>query len=167
MEVTFRPARPDDLAAIVALLADDVLGSGREHVGAEVDPAYVRAFEAIAADPRQLLVVATRGEEVCGTVQVSCLPTLTHRGGERAQLEGVRVASSARGEGVGRAMVAWVVDEARRRGCRTVQLTTDRRRPDARRFYESLGFEATHDGMKLALPTTVPRAATSPPQGVD
>ncbi len=152
MVVTFGRARADDVGAIVELLADDVLGAGREQRDGPLDPAYVRAFAAIDEDPRQLLVVARRGEVVCGTVQVSFIPSLTHRGTERAQLEGVRVAASVRGEGVGRAMVTWVVDQARRRGCGLVQLTTDRRRPEARRFYESLGFVATHEGMKLPLP---------------
>jgi GNAT superfamily N-acetyltransferase len=153
MEVTFRRAEHPDLPAIVGLLADDPLGEAREQAlaGGAVDPAYESAFAAIDEDPRQLLVVAARGEQVVGTLQLSFIPSLTFTGGERAQVEGVRVAATERGRGLGRQMLAWSIDEARRRGCRMVQLTTNEARPDARRFYESLGFEATHVGMKLPL----------------
>jgi ribosomal protein S18 acetylase RimI-like enzyme len=150
MDVSFRRATTDDLAAIVALLADDVLGRQREKPGAP-SVAYQRAFAAIDADPRQLLVVADADGEVVGTLQLTFIPGLTYEGGERAQIEGVRIASTTRSEGLGRQMVGWAVDQARNRGCRLVQLTADKRRADAIRFYESLGFTATHEGMKLHL----------------
>ena len=148
MTVTFRRATAADVDAVVALLADDVLGAGRESPG---DPAYAAAFAAIDADPNQLLVVGAADGAVVATAQVSFVPSLTRGGTWRAQLEGVRVASTQRGSGVGAAMVEWCLDRARERGCRLAQLTTDRQRPDALRFYESLGFVASHDGLKLDL----------------
>ncbi|WP_245794329.1 GNAT family N-acetyltransferase [Geodermatophilus nigrescens] len=137
-----------DLPAVVALLTDDVLGAGRE----TADPApYERAFAAVDADPAHLLVVADDGGTVAGTLQLSFLPGLSRGGALRAQVEGVRVAAAARGRGLGEAMLRWCAAEARRRGAALLQLTTDVRRPDARRFYERLGFEASHVGMKLPL----------------
>jgi GNAT superfamily N-acetyltransferase len=148
----FRRARREDVPAIVRLLADDPLGAGRELLGeAELPEAYWRAFDAIAADPRQLLVVGELEGRVVGTLQLSFIPSLTYRGGERAQIEAVRIEAGSRGRGLGRAMVRWAIEQARLRGCRLVQLTTDRRRPDALRFYESLGFRPSHTGLKLPL----------------
>lgn len=156
MEPIFRAAGPADLAAIVALLADDDLGRTREAAPAggeaETAPAYRAAFDAITADPRQLLAVVDDGTgRVVGTLQLTFLPYLTYQGGTRAQIEAVRIASGLRGTGVGTRFLRWAIDTARQRGCHLVQLTTDKRRPDAFRFYESLGFEATHEGMKLHL----------------
>jgi GNAT superfamily N-acetyltransferase len=150
-EAIFRPAQRADVPAIVALLADDPIGAGRETLTEDVDAAYWRAFDAIDADPRNTLVVADLDGEVVATMQLTFVPSLTRRGGERAEIEGVRVAASQRGAGLGRRMIGWAVDEARARGCALVQLTTDKRRADAHRFYESLGFTATHEGMKLIL----------------
>jgi GNAT superfamily N-acetyltransferase len=152
VEPTFRRARRPDLRAIVELLADDALGGSRERVGPGPLPAsYAAAFDAIDADDRELLVVADLDGEVVGTLQLSFLPSLTYGGAERAQVEAVRVATRLRGQGVGRRMLEWAVDVARDRGCRIVQLTTDKRREDAARFYESIGFVASHEGMKLHL----------------
>lgn len=153
MTVAFRRAERGDLPAIVRLLAEDPLGKDREQVTDDeaVADSYSRAFQAISDDERQLLVVAVMGDRVVGTLQLSFIPYLTFAGGERAQIEAVRIVAAERGRGLGRQMIDWGVDEARRRGCHLVQLTTNRARPDARRFYESLGFEATHDGMKLHL----------------
>jgi GNAT superfamily N-acetyltransferase len=140
--------------AIVRLLADDPLGSTRETAnGDQIPDAYWRAFQAIDADPHQLLMVAEADGQIVGTLQLTFIPSLTHTGGERAQIEGVRVAARHRGRGLGREMVLWAIERARARGCRLVQLTTDKRRPEAVRFYESLGFRPTHVGMKLSLPT--------------
>jgi len=146
--VIFRDARRDEVPRIVALLADDVLGAGRE---AEVDDAYWAAFDDIAADPRNRLIVAEADGLLAGTLQLTFLPGLSRHGTLRAQIEGVRVAAPWRGQGLGRAMIEWAVDEARRNGCGLVQLTSDKRRADAIRFYESLGFEPTHEGLKLPL----------------
>ncbi|RJL30950.1 GNAT family N-acetyltransferase [Bailinhaonella thermotolerans] len=149
MSVIFRLARRDDVAAIVALLADDVLGAGRE-AAADLD-VYLRAFDAVAADPNNELIVADAGGEVAGTMQLTFIPGLSRSGTLRAQIEAVRVAADRRGEGLGRTMIEWGIARAAERGCGLVQLTTDKKRPDALRFYESLGFTASHEGLKLAL----------------
>lgn len=144
----FRAATAEDVPAIVALLADDVLGAAREAPG---DPAYTAAFAAIAADPNQLLAVADIGGRVVGCLQLTFLPGLSHRGAWRGQIESVRIAADQRGTGLGRRFFDWAIEQCRARGCRMVQLTTDKSRADARRFYESVGFRASHEGMKLAL----------------
>jgi GNAT superfamily N-acetyltransferase len=150
--VRIRKARRDDVAAIVALLADDALGAAREVVSDPPAEGYDRAFDAIAADPRNLLVV---GEDDAGrvvaTLQMTFIPGLSNQGAELALIEAVRVASGLRGGGLGRKLVGWALDEARRRGCRFVELFTHASRVDAQRFYETLGFEKSHAGMRRAL----------------
>ena len=137
------------MPAIVALLADDVLGAGRE--AAADDDVYQAAFEQVTADPRSWLIVAEEGGQVAGTLQLTVLPGLSRRGMLRAQIEAVRVAAPARGQGLGRAMIEWAIGQARDQGCGMVQLTSDKHRRDAVRFYESLGFTASHEGLKLPL----------------
>lgn len=149
--LTFRRAASDDLAAIVALLADDPIGGGRESAGPHLDPVYADAFAAIERDPNQLLAVAERAGKVIGCLQLSFIPGLTRRGIWRGQIEGVRIAGSERGAGIGRAMLLWAIEECRKRNCGLVQLTSDKRRAGAHGFYEALGFRATHEGYKLAL----------------
>ncbi|MCK2242380.1 MULTISPECIES: GNAT family N-acetyltransferase [unclassified Crossiella] len=144
----FRRAVATDVPAIVAMLADDKLGAGRERPG---DPAYLTAFQAIDADPNQLLLVAEAGGEVAGTLQLTFIPGLSRLGMSRALIEAVRVSTHQRGGGLGQRMVEFAIAEARRRGCGLVQLTTDASREHAHRFYERLGFVASHVGMKLAL----------------
>src|SRR5262249_17865938 len=136
---------------IVALLADDALGRERENAEPQFDTRYRDAFASIARDPNQLLAVAERGGRVIGVLQLSFIPGLTRRGMWRGQIEGVRIASSERKTGVGQAMLEWAIGECRKRGCGLVQLTSDERRPNAHRFYERLGFQATHRGYKLPL----------------
>jgi GNAT superfamily N-acetyltransferase len=148
--VRLRRAVADDVPDLVALLTDDDLGRAREDPQAGLAP-YLRAFALVDADPAHLLVVALADEQVVGTLQLSVLPGLSRRGALRAQLEAVRVARGSRGTGLGGAMVGWAVEEARRRGCALVQLTTDKSRTDAHRFYARLGFVASHEGMKLDL----------------
>jgi ribosomal protein S18 acetylase RimI-like enzyme len=150
-EVIFRRAIAPDLPAIVALLADDPIGRGREQAGPQLDPRYLAAFAAIEQDGNQLLAVAERDGGVIGCLQLSFIPGLAHTGMWRGQIEGVRLAASARGVGFGRAMLEWAISECRRRGCGLVQLTSDKRRAEAQRFYRALGFRATHEGYKLAL----------------
>jgi GNAT superfamily N-acetyltransferase len=147
----FREAREADLPSIVSLLANDPLGALREDSDASFWPAYRAAFEAISADPNHQLLVADVGGSVVGVLQLSFLPHLTYQGGWRAQIEGVRVSEEVRSGGVGQALLESAIGRARARGCHLVQLTTDRRRPRALQFYLRLGFEATHDGLKLHL----------------
>jgi GNAT superfamily N-acetyltransferase len=150
--VLLRRAVADDVPVIVELLAADQLGATRDGLAGSDDlEPYLRAFSAIDADPAHLLMVADEGRSVVGTMQLSFLPGLARRGAMRAQIEAVRVHADHRNGGLGAAMIGWAVDEARRRGCRLVQLTTDRSRVDAHRFYERLGFVASHEGMKLTL----------------
>jgi GNAT superfamily N-acetyltransferase len=150
--VALRRAERADVTAIVALIAADQLGASRDVVRDATDrAAYEAAFAAIDADPAQLLVVAEAAGRVVGTLQLTVIPGLARRGALRAQIEAVRVADAFRGAGLGSAMLGWAIDEARRRGCALVQLTTDKSRADAHRFYERLGFVASHEGMKLAL----------------
>jgi GNAT superfamily N-acetyltransferase len=146
--VIFRTAARTDLPAIVALLADDVLGKARDFT--VVDDAYERAFAAIEADPRNMLAVADDGD-VIGCMQITFIPGLGRHGAERAQFEAVRIRSDRRGAGLGKQFMSWAIDLARERGCALVQLTTDKARTDAHRFYTALGFVATHEGMKLRL----------------
>lgn len=140
-----------DLAAIIALLADDPIGQTREIVSDPIDVAYLDAFDAIERDPNQQLLVARQGGRVVGCLQLAFVPGISRRGMWRGQIEGVRVANDARGHGVGRAMMEHAFAACRERGCGLIQLTTDKTRPDAIRFYEALGFTATHEGMKRSL----------------
>lgn len=150
--VVLRRAEADDIPALVGLLAADQLGAARDGVTSDQDlAAYQRAFRAIDADGAHLLVVAQAGTQVVGTLQLSFIPGLARRGALRAQIEAVRVHESYRGRGLGAAMMGWAIEEARRRGCGLVQLTSDKSRPDAHRFYQQLGFVASHEGLKLRL----------------
>ncbi|MFZ7089728.1 GNAT family N-acetyltransferase [Primorskyibacter sp. 2E233] len=149
--LTMRPAIEADIPGILRMLADDELGKAREVVSDPVDPAYLAAFRAIAEDANQHLVVAEVDGRVVGTLQLSYLPGMSHRGSWRAQIEAVRVDSATRGIGLGKRMILWAVDEAKARGCRMVQLTSNASRRDAHRFYEGLGFEASHVGFKKVL----------------
>lgn len=151
-EFAVRRAAAADLAAIVALLADDPLGQSRE--SGTVDFAYQQAFNAIDADPGQLLlVIETPGPapEVVGTCQLTFIPGISRHGMLRAQIEAVRIRADHSGQGLGTALFRWAIAHARSRGCGLVQLTTDRSRTDAHRFYDRLGFTASHTGYKLLL----------------
>lgn len=150
--ISFRKACADDVAAIVSLLADDMLGQQREDASTPTNPSYLKAFTAIDQDPNQLLVVAELDGMIAGCLQLTFVPGLSRLGAWRGQIESVRVSSSHRGIGLGQALLEWAIERCRARGCRLVQLTTDKNRPDARRFYENLGFAASHDGMKLTIP---------------
>ena len=150
-EVVFRRARAEDLPEIIALLADDDLGSQREDTGLPVSEVYLSAFQAIEADPNQLLAVADAGGEIAGTFQLTFIPMIVRRGSLRGQIEAVRVARGQRGSGLGQRMMEWAIAQCRERNCALVQLTSDKTRADALRFYERLGFKATHEGFKLAL----------------
>ncbi|WP_238384550.1 GNAT family N-acetyltransferase [Segeticoccus rhizosphaerae] len=148
-EVTYRKATLDDVSTIVALLMDDPLGAGREDPD-DLAP-YARAFAQIATDPHQVLAVAERDGVVVGTLQLTTIPGLSRRGTTRAQVEGVRVRADERGTGLGTQLIEWAVEEARRQGCALIQLTSDSSRAGAHRFYERLGFTASHVGFKREL----------------
>ncbi|MBU1538382.1 MAG: GNAT family N-acetyltransferase [Alphaproteobacteria bacterium] len=150
-DIAFRRARAADLPAIIALLADDPLGREREDVSLPPAPAYEAAFAAIDSDPNQLLAVMTEDDRVVGTLQITFIPGLSRQGALRGQIESVRIAADRRGGGLGRRVFEWAISECRSRGCSLVQLTTDQGRPDAHRFYEQLGFVASHLGFKKAL----------------
>jgi len=149
---TVRRATAEDVTAIVALLADDDIGAAREAAPGDGLAPYLAAFAAIDADPAQLLIVVTDGDgAVASTMQLTFIPGLSRRGMLRAQIEAVRVGPGYRGQGLGESMFRWAIGEAGRRGCGLVQLTSDKRRVGALRFYERLGFTATHEGFKLPV----------------
>lgn len=144
-----RDATSEDVPAIVRLLAADQLGAHREDPTELAD--YLDAFERIEADPNNLLLVVEDEGMVVGTLQLTFIPYLTYRGAWRAQIEAVRVAADRRGSGLGRQLMEWAFEQAEERGCHLIQLTSDKVRDDAHRFYTSLGFEATHEGFKRHL----------------
>ncbi|MEU7566410.1 GNAT family N-acetyltransferase [Streptomyces fradiae] len=148
-DLVIRRATVGDVPAIVALLADDPLGAQRESPD-DLAP-YLSAFERVVADPHQHLVIAAREGEVVGTLHLTVIPGLSRRGATRSLIEAVRVHADARGTGLGTVLVEWAVEESRRQNCALVQLTSDVSRTDAHRFYERLGFTASHLGFKLAL----------------
>ncbi len=150
-QLTVRAANRGDVPAIVRMLADDPLGAQREMFSDPLAESYLTAFDAIDRDPNNELVVAAAGGEVIGVLQLTFIPNLTYRGGWRALIEGVHVSSGARSSGIGGAMFRWATESARQRGCVMLQLTTNKARTDALRFYERLGFVASHHGMKLML----------------
>ncbi|MBX9424109.1 MULTISPECIES: GNAT family N-acetyltransferase [Streptomyces] len=148
-DLEIRAATAADLEAIVAMLADDPLGAQRESPD-DLGP-YLTAYERLAGDPHQHLVVAVRAGKVVGTLQLTVIPGLSRRGATRSIIEGVRVHADERGGGLGTQLIEWAVEESGRQGCRLVQLTSDVTRTDAHRFYERLGFEASHVGFKKSL----------------
>ncbi|MFD0371624.1 GNAT family N-acetyltransferase [Streptomyces sp. NPDC059071] len=148
-DLEIRPARRADLPAIVAMLADDPLGAQRESPD-DLTP-YDAAFDRLEGDPHQHVVVAVRAGRIVGTLQLTVVPGLSRRGTTRSIIEGVRIHADERGSGLGSRLIEWAVEESREQGCRLVQLTSDVTRTDAHRFYERLGFEASHVGFKLSL----------------
>jgi ribosomal protein S18 acetylase RimI-like enzyme len=146
-----RKARRTDLPAIVAMLADDVLGQTREDAGPPLNPAYGEAFAALERDPNQFMAVLEDAGEVVGYLQLAFIPGLSLKGMLRGQIESVRIAGSRRGHGFGHIMLQWAIEECRRRGCGLVQLAMNKSREDTLRFYKSLGFVASHEGFKLTL----------------
>ncbi|AWL33416.1 GNAT family N-acetyltransferase [Streptomyces albidoflavus] len=144
-----RRAEASDVAAIVAMLADDPLGATRESPD-DLTP-YLAAHTRLAADPNQHLVVAERAGKVVGTLQLTLIPGLSRRAATRSLIEGVRVHADERGSGLGTLLIEWAVETSRAEGCQLVQLTSDATREDAHRFYERLGFVASHVGFKLQL----------------
>lgn len=149
--VSVRPAQRADLPAIVEMLADDALGAAREAATDPLPDSYFQAFDAIEQDPNNHILVATLGDRVVGTLQLTYTPSLSYQGGWRATVESVRAASALRGQGIGTKLMERAIEMARQKGCVLMQLSTHRTRVDAHRFYERLGFTAGHVGMKLML----------------
>lgn len=148
--IKFRLANRKDVPAIVMLLANDKLGQLRERYEDPLPQVYYDAFDKINADPNQELIVVENAEaEVIGTLQMSFIQYLTYQGGIRAQIEAVRIREDLRGGGVGHKMFEWAIERAKERKAHVLQLTTDKQRPEAIRFYVKLGFEASHEGMKI------------------
>lgn len=151
-DIQIRPARRADMPAIIHMLADDELGKGRETLSEPLAPAYFKAFDDIAADRRNVLIVAEApGGQVVGCLQMTFIPGLCHQGAERALIEDVRVDQAHRGRKIGHRMLEWAIDEARRRQCRLIELFVHETRSAARRFYAQLGFQDSHRGMRLPL----------------
>ena len=148
-DIEIRPALEREVPAVIALLVDDVLGAGRESPD-DLAP-YLAAFARLESDPNQVLAVAVRADKVIGTLQLSIIPGLSRRGRTRSIIEAVRVHRDERGSGLGTTLMEWAIAESARRGCTLVQLTSDRTRTDAHRFYDRLGFTASHVGFKLEL----------------
>lgn len=148
-DLEIRAAEADDIPAVVGMLADDPLGAARESPD-DLAP-YLSTLERLSADPNQHLVVAVREGRVVGTLQLTIIPGLSRRGATRSVIEGVRIHADERGSGLGSRFIEWAIEESRRQGCRLVQLTSDSSRTDAHRFYERLGFTASHVGFKLEI----------------
>jgi GNAT superfamily N-acetyltransferase len=150
-DLIFRRATAADVPAIVAMLADDMLGASRETTGPESLPQYLSAFHEIDADANQFLLVVEAGARIAGTLQLTFIAGLSRGGQKRGLIEAVRVASERRGEKIGEAMIAWALEKCRSESCGIVQLTTDKSRTEAHRFYDRLGFKPSHIGYKMEL----------------
>jgi ribosomal protein S18 acetylase RimI-like enzyme len=148
-QISLRPARRDDVAAIIAMLADDHLGRARERLEDPLPTLYYDAFERLSLDPNIHLLVAEEGGHVVGCLQLCILPGLSSQGAARGLIEDVRVASDRRSRGIGEQLVQWAVNEARAKDCKLVELLTHHTRTDAQRFYERLGFARSHVGMTI------------------
>lgn len=149
--LNFRLATAADLPDIIKMLLDDKLGMNRESFEESLPASYLNAFERINADPNQELMVVELNEQKVATFQLSFIQYLTYQGGLRAQVEAVRTHSKYRGQGIGKKVFEFIINRAKEKGCHLLQLTTDKQRPEAIHFYESFGFTATHEGMKLKL----------------
>ena len=149
--VVFRKARLEDLRAILELLNDGKMGNVSERIEDSMPRLYTDAFALLDGDPNQLLLVGEIGGRIVASLQLTFIPGIAHQGAWRAQVEAVRVARELRGQGIGEAMMRHVIALARERGCALLQLTTNKARDDAQRFYRRLGFTASHEGMKLRL----------------
>ncbi|UII79116.1 GNAT family N-acetyltransferase [Flagellimonas sp. CMM7] len=151
--MTIRKAKKEDVSVIVQMIANDKLGKLREDYKLPLPEKYFEAFENIDTDPNQeLVVIEDEFGKVIGTLQLSFIQYLTYQGGIRAQIEAVRVHEAHRGKGIGKILFQWAIEQSKLKGAHVVQLTTDKKRPDAMEFYKTLGFVASHEGMKLHLP---------------
>jgi N-acetylglutamate synthase-like GNAT family acetyltransferase len=148
----FRKAKQNDLLAVLRLLAQDELGSQREiFYPNEIAPCYNTAFEEIDIDPNQALMVVENSNKIIGTCHLTFMPSLTFQGSKRMNIEAVRIDQAFRNQGIGEWMIQQSIKLAKERGCKIIQLTTNKKRSQAKKFYEKIGFQATHEGMKLFL----------------
>ena len=146
----FRKATKEDIPQIVKMIADDELGKLREDYKDPLPSTYYEAFHNIDNDHNQeLIVIQDSDSSIIGTLQLSFIQYLTYKGGIRAQIEAVRIRKDKRGEGLGETLFKWAIQRAKDRDAHLIQLTTDKKRPEALKFYEMLGFKASHEGMKL------------------
>ncbi|MBE9550272.1 MAG: GNAT family N-acetyltransferase [Proteobacteria bacterium] len=153
MKLSFRQATATDLPLLIKMLADDRLGKQREDSSTPLNKAYIQAFKQIDSDPNNQLILAQSEQQVVGMLQLTFIPYLTHTGSWRCLIEGVRIDRELRGKGIGNQLIQWAIKQARENDCNIVQLTSDKQRPEAISFYESLGFKASHEGFKLVLKT--------------
>jgi ribosomal protein S18 acetylase RimI-like enzyme len=150
-ELIFRLAKEEDLIEIVRMLSDDSLGATREKFENNLSDNYIKAFKSIQGDSNQELTVVELNGEKVATFQLTFIQYLTHQGGLRAQVEAVRTNSNYRGQGIGTKVFNYIIERAKEKGCHLLQLTSDKKRTEAIKFYEAMGFNATHEGMKLKL----------------
>lgn len=151
MNLNYRKANKTDIPNLVNLLANDELGTTREDTSTPLNQRYIDAFDGIDKDPNNELTVVECGDELVGMLQLTFIPYLTHTGSWRCLIEGVRIAENYRGQGLGSEFIRWAIMRAKDRNCSIVQLTSDKQRPGALRFYEALGFRSTHEGFKLKV----------------
>jgi GNAT superfamily N-acetyltransferase len=151
LQLVYRAATERDLPALVDMLAEDALGAAREDNSSPLNKRYLDAFRAIDSDSNNSLIVVEESGKPVGMLQLTFIPYLTHTGSWRCLIEGVRIHRDYRGRGLGGAFIRYAIEQARERSCSIVQLTSDKQRPDALRFYETLGFKASHEGLKLRL----------------
>lgn len=151
MTINIRLATREDVGEIVRLLADDDIGSKREKYEEPLPKEYYTAFDAISSDKNSILIVAEIDKRIVGCLQLTYITYLTYQGGKRALIEGVRIDSNYRGKGIGKFMLNWAIDKSKENNCHLIQLTTDKKRPDALDFYKQLGFIPSHEGLKLFL----------------
>ena len=151
MELSFREATESDIPTLVTLLADDPLGKQREDASMPLNARYLEAFQHIDNDPNNELIVVEQEDTIIGMLQLTFIPYLTHTGSTRCLIEGVRIAKAHRGSGLGRLCFEWAISRAKERQCNIVQLTSNKQRTEALKFYKNLGFEATHEGFKLVV----------------
>ncbi|MDA6069344.1 GNAT family N-acetyltransferase [Flavobacterium sp. AC] len=149
--LTFRLATIEDLPEIISMLADDTYGATRENNTSIVSEKYLNAFKKIQEDPNQELIVATINENKVASFQLTFIQYLNFEGTLRAQIEAVRTHSDYRGQGIGTNVLNYAINRAKEKGCQMIQLTSDKRRTEAIKFYEKLGFKASHEGFKLKL----------------
>lgn len=151
MDISIREAKREDLEQIIKLLSEDILGSKREVYGIPLDNCYINAFDNITNDKNSILLVACLGEKIIGNLQITFIQYLSHRGSKRAMIENVRVSEKYRCQGIGTELMYYAIDIAKKQGCAVIQLMSDKKRTDAHRFYKRLGFNDTHEDMKLIL----------------